>query len=395
MDILHVLQNQLSSGVMSAVRLEPGSMIEGRVTELYPGNMAKLIVNGKNLTAELKTGVEKNRHYWFRVEPSDTVPLLKIVREAGSLSQPEKLLPYLKTEVSKPNTETVRMLQREGMPLLGSQIEAVTKIRIRDNIPPAKMMEALALLHSRGMPVRGETIQAALALSETDKLGSLLKSSLEAVPPGSERKFPFLKNAGDRTIVPQLPMIERLINESLIQSGRNRETILHVLFGNQRPEASAWPAVLKQILQASAQFKGSEHATGAMQVKLTESSLPHFLARREIPQLRGDVQSAALLQSSFTRNLLLDHALLFPKALPGSGELPGGSSELGKIKSELELLKGMAPKAGNTADAAVRIISGLQLVSSDQPQAPGIWSMIPFPLDQTGIHIQWSGKKNG
>ncbi|MFC4735587.1 hypothetical protein ACFO4L_03215 [Bacillus daqingensis] len=395
MDMLHILQNRISaeSGWTSAFRLEPGSIIAGRVTAIYPGNTAKLLVNGTMMTAALKTGVEKNRHYWFRVETSDSIPILKIVRESGTQAQPEKMLPQLNMAASKPNIETVRMLHRQGFPLTGSHIEAVTNIKARETIPPVKLEEALSLLHARGAAVRQDTIQSALALSDTDKLGAMLRTSAEAVPPGREGEFPFLRAAASRTLVSHPAMVERFVNESLVQEGRNRELLLHVLFGKDKPNAAAWPAAVREIVHATAQMKGVEHASGAVQIKLTERTLPLFSARSEIPQIRSDMQAAALIQSSLSRSLLLEHALLFPKKEPGTGVQPGSSIELGRIRLELSLLQAAVPQAAGTAEAAARILSGLQLVSQEQLQVPSMMSAIQFPIDQTGLHIQWSGRR--
>lgn len=70
-------QNQLIDNL--AFTLRPGQMISGKVTKLFPNQIAEVLVGSHKVIAQLETPLSVNERHWFQVQPGEGKVHLRVL----------------------------------------------------------------------------------------------------------------------------------------------------------------------------------------------------------------------------------------------------------------------------------------------------------------------------
>ncbi|ARK31017.1 hypothetical protein [Halalkalibacter krulwichiae] len=105
-----------------------GQIFQGRITNLYPNDVATLTMNGIQLTARMEVALTVGQRYWFEVKEASGIPRLKIIddnikqRESSATTSTERLRQQLDLPSTKSMSTLLRLLSRNQLPFLKEDV---------------------------------------------------------------------------------------------------------------------------------------------------------------------------------------------------------------------------------------------------------------------------------
>ncbi len=249
----------------SKIELKPGQIFSGKVLALYPNDMAKIQLAGKNMTAQLMTGLSLGEKYWFQVKPnsSGSVPLLQVIEGTKGTQTP----PPQSIGIRKLNPQVrllVEALSREQLPM--------TKETIR------KAEQWLAQVSSNEKGIQAIKTMVLKNLPQTDSVFRALYHAQSSTPMSAEMDDLM------QLLQQRVPGNEKAINNvtSSIQTLKtittpltNIQTVKHLFMMYQQPDTGH--TVKQQIQDVFQTLKlplPTQHNGQQSTVKGTTLSLP-------------------------------------------------------------------------------------------------------------------------
>jgi len=164
-EFLHAFLGKSSQTETTAIVLRPGQILQGRVLEIN-GNRVVLLVNGVNITAELKTSAAAGDRLLLYVEeqkPDGTVILKKIDAEmSGGIiegGKAEALLNHFGIKVGRLNTALFEKMLQRGISFSASDISMLEAFMIKNSLTE-EHVPAVLWLWSRNLPLSKEAVEA-------------------------------------------------------------------------------------------------------------------------------------------------------------------------------------------------------------------------------------------
>jgi hypothetical protein len=71
--------NSDTSSIHSKMTFQPGQILNGKITKLFPNGIASLQVGSQKMVAQLEASLDVKHRYWFQVQPGDGKVKLKVI----------------------------------------------------------------------------------------------------------------------------------------------------------------------------------------------------------------------------------------------------------------------------------------------------------------------------
>ncbi|HBT20809.1 MAG TPA: hypothetical protein DEA47_05560 [Peptococcaceae bacterium] len=163
-EFLHVFLGKNIQNEKTAVVVRPGQFIHGKVLQI-DGSKAVLLINGVNISAELKISASVGERLLLYVEeqkPDGTLVLKKISTEtAGKIieGKAEALLNHLGIKASRLNILLVEKMLQRGISFSASDL-SVLEAFMGSNSLTEEHVPAVLWLWSRNLPLSKEAVEA-------------------------------------------------------------------------------------------------------------------------------------------------------------------------------------------------------------------------------------------
>ena len=321
---LSVSSGRVTSGEPQALALKEGQMIHGKITQLFPGQMAQVQVGNHQLHAKLEVPMQAGDTYYFKVNGTEPEVQLQVVSGpmrdgAGQSAQLNQLMESL----NLPKTQ---------------EMKDILATIIKQKIPMTKenMLEAVNLLKS----VPDGMKAAALAT-----LGKIAEARLPFTP----AIFQSLLQAQTGTIAQQLTSLQAAIQSEPNLSQAMREQLLSTMQALASPISQA---VGKELLtQSMAQLLDPQASKAdrfaALQLLKSADVLPARTSLANLPQVLAELvtkTSAQPMVSISATVIQTDAAKAIPTIISQLNQTPATSQQA--IKA---LVQNVTQQLSNTA----------------------------------------------
>ncbi|NEU29391.1 hypothetical protein GN156_01135 [bacterium LRH843] len=209
--MIHMKVQQNEAMAMNKPRpivLSTGQVFQGRITKLYPNNLATLSFNGMNVTARLEAALTAGGRYWFEVQEGTGIPRLRLLHDNGvkvdRISAGDGLLQLLDLPKSK------------GMELLGQRlVEQQIPFSREAALTGAQMLENLNQLNEKGIRAVISMIQRQLPLTEESFLAYKTMLEEPSLHKQLQQLLPQLAKSHHPTAHQLTTLISNLLNVSI------------------------------------------------------------------------------------------------------------------------------------------------------------------------------------
>ncbi|WP_026692511.1 hypothetical protein [Peribacillus kribbensis] len=158
--------------------LKPGQLVYGKITKLFPNQMAAVQIGSTRLTAVVQASLQAGGQYWFRVESGQGQIALKIVDPSfikdGSQA-PQQLLSLLSIPQERESMELADFSLKNGIPASKESFETILSW-LKEAPETASRMETVKTLYNQNLPVTKENLAALQSLDSGRSVYALLDS---------------------------------------------------------------------------------------------------------------------------------------------------------------------------------------------------------------------------
>ncbi|MFC0558623.1 hypothetical protein [Halalkalibacter alkalisediminis] len=175
------LQNQSVATVRQprVISLSSGQLFQGRITKIFPNNVAALSANGMQLTARLEVALTVGQRYWFEVKDATGLPRLKVLddnkmRREGSVATTEKLLHQLGLPPSKAMEKFIGQLVALKIPFSKEALLISVQVLTELNELNERGYHSIAKMLQMQLPISKESFLAFQSMSDQQPLTTQL-----------------------------------------------------------------------------------------------------------------------------------------------------------------------------------------------------------------------------
>lgn len=184
----------MDTGQAKTLNLREGQVFQGRISELYPGQLARLQMGTMNLSARLEARLEKGEKYWFRVISGEKVPQLKVlesvpVNRPGSSPAAVTNVPAVLKQLGLPtdglHEKIIRELIRVNLPFTRSNILQGAQLVKESALASNDSLNLITMMIQRGYPLTRTAFKALASVQSGKSTGETmvqLASALEKLP---------------------------------------------------------------------------------------------------------------------------------------------------------------------------------------------------------------------
>lgn len=189
-DLFH--ENRLGN---KALELRDGQLVYGKLTKLFPQQMAEVQIGAQKMLASLTIPVTVDQSYWFQVSITDDKPVLKVLTQANEVATEKENMTGLLQQLNLPNSKENRMLLHY---LLSNNLPITKEAigNIREWLPSSFGKQELAtigLMLERELPLTKEVFSSLSSL-QSDKGISVLIEELQQQLSAHKVKEPILND---------------------------------------------------------------------------------------------------------------------------------------------------------------------------------------------------------
>ncbi|SIS37699.1 hypothetical protein [Salimicrobium flavidum] len=153
--------------------LNAGKVINGKVTELLPGNKAIVDIGGRQVNARLETSLTKGGNYLFQVQAQKNPVHLKVVSNEAKGNETVSLQKWMQAHGIKVNSQTMafaKSLMDKQIPFNAQELKQAFSILQSSKNPLTSTV--LKEMFERQLPIRTSVFQA-LSAGKQNQLGAL------------------------------------------------------------------------------------------------------------------------------------------------------------------------------------------------------------------------------
>lgn len=419
-----------------AVSLTPDQVFNGKITKLYPGQLASLQLGGLTLTAKLEAALTAGKRYWFQVQPGEGIPVLKVLEMQGehrNSGNGEQALRQLGMSNTKVNEMLVSHLAKEEVPFFRDQVKNGAQTLKELGMANERGFSTVQALIERNLPITPNTFLAMQSVIDGKGL-SIQLEEIYGVLQRESAKQPALQQLYD--------MVHKIRSEATINLDRPYvvEALNSFLSeGDQSPKSKYWQNELVKLgviknntssQQLLAQLKEMVTVANEKQLRtlwptISKEEIISLINQGKINRLFSSVvlgtgakQNLQPLLSFFSKDHEFsynnDNTLLkqltsiiklvgyqYERDVSNFFQQQNNSSEklLLQLKSSLiEAHKLDLPSSlSQKVESILHRITGQQLLLSNQEGPITNYAvMVPLRLlgTPTDLTIQWQGRKN-
>ncbi|WP_227935793.1 hypothetical protein [Alkalihalobacillus deserti] len=312
--MIHV-QNQSTSvhSVKQArtLSLSAGQLFQGRITKIFPNNVAALSATGMQLTARLEAALTVGQRYWFEVKDATGLPRLKVLDDNN-----------MRREGASANTATEKLLQQLGL-------------------SPSKAMESfVSQLTALKTPFSKEALlngfQVLTELNQLNEEGyqSIAKMSQKQLPITKESFLAYQSMANQPSLTMQLIQLETSLENVHLGTAQDVKELIGTML-----KPGFFQTANSPIAQLLSLVMNNEPGAMQLLVRLgiiqggTSTQQLHEHMRQALLN-QGNQQVVDRLWPGFSNNGTLEMQSLVAKL-----QIPAGKEGMHKLDQLLTLLK--------------------------------------------------------
>ncbi|WLV25745.1 hypothetical protein QR721_05945 [Aciduricibacillus chroicocephali] len=362
------------------VSLRTGQIVDGKVAKLYPNQKALIQIGGKQMVAQLETGLSVGERYHFQVSVEEGTVFLKVIGEQSSRDTEQNianLLTKLGLQSGKAELALTKNLLNSHIPVEKEQLRQAFALlkEAPDKIAAAELIKTM--VGSR-IPLTKD-IFLALFMKETKGLNEVVRQALSQ----------FVKAAESQSQIKPGNLLEdskQLKGGTLWERLQNKfaETVSNSKTGLNIPQARN--ATLTDGTLITSQSKA---LTSAIEMLERMSSRPHFMTSLTVKQLTplltentalfNAVKEAGLINGETTfstwksewTSFIQRNASTFKEATPLSLEMLSGKENVLNVN-------------GQTASTLFKSLqTGISSITNEvQTKEPQLQALQQSPLEK-------------
>lgn len=154
----------------------PGQIISGKITALFPNQMAEVQAGSKKFIAQLEVPLSVNERYWFQVQPGEGKIHLKLVTQensSGGRLPSEPLLSKFGLTPTKENRQLLEFAIRNRLPISKEIIEQGS-LWLKELKMEAPGLEAIKLMVEKELPFTKSVFFALLSAQDQEPIHSVM-----------------------------------------------------------------------------------------------------------------------------------------------------------------------------------------------------------------------------
>ncbi|WP_096435426.1 hypothetical protein [Alteribacter populi] len=281
--------DQLTATPKRNISLRAGQLIQGKIKQLYPGQVAQLNYGGTNLAAKLEVPLERDRHYWFRVVSSEGMPLLKVLDNTqplhtatdGGKEGARVLAQSLNMPLGGTEERMIRFFSEQKLPFSNQELVDSVRLAQASSLSEQKAFQLLSVMIERGLPLTRETFLSVASLQSAESLAILIDSLAKNIE--GDGRFARLYN----------------LLTSMMQGGGAKEKA-----GGNTPFPPQLTAFLQQLgLDYESQLKRHVVDERPLETRSLKQELLHFLSSQNVSGELKDSANAIIYRITGTQLL--------------------------------------------------------------------------------------------
>ncbi|MDQ0253731.1 hypothetical protein J2S74_001103 [Evansella vedderi] len=179
-----------------SIQLRSGQLFQGRITQIYPNDLAQLRLGGLTLTAKLEAKIEKGRSYWFQVLDGDNgIPKLRVLEEVPVFPTKQgknAIIKQLGIPLGSHHEQLLHKLIKENIPFTRENLRQGGDILQGISLQRETMEEAVVQLLRRNFPITKDTILSLQSLQANETIGGALTKLERALRGELQYRYPQL-----------------------------------------------------------------------------------------------------------------------------------------------------------------------------------------------------------
>ncbi|PIC71787.1 hypothetical protein CSV77_00845 [Sporosarcina sp. P16b] len=262
--------------------LKEGQMIHGKVTQLFPGQMAQVQVGNQQLYAKLEVPMQAGDHYYFKVNGTEPELQLQVISGPMRGESQSSQLTQLMESLHVPKTQ---------------EMKDILATIIKQKIPMTKenILEAVSLLKSLPDGMKAEALAT---------LGKIAEAKLPFTP----AVFQSLLQVHTSTIAQQLSTLLANIQSDSNLPSATRERLLATIQSLSSPLSTV---IGKELLNQSVAQLLNPQATQAdrftaLQLLKNAAILPAQTSLANLPQVMAELVTKANTQTAYATNDMIN-----------------------------------------------------------------------------------------
>lgn len=261
--------------------LKEGQMIHGKITQLFPGQMAQVQVGNQQLYAKLEVPMQAGDNYYFKVNGTEPELQLQIIsgpmRGEGQSAQLNQLMESLNVSKTQEMKDILATIIKQKIPMTKENIlEAVNLLK---SLPDGMKAEALATL--------GKIAEAKLPFTPA-VFQSLLQAQTSTITQQLTTLLASIQSD------PNLPSVTR---EQLLATIQSLSSPLSQVIGKELLNQSLFQLLNPQATQAD--------RFAALQLLKSSAILPAQTSLANLPQVLAELVTKASTQpANATSNMM-------------------------------------------------------------------------------------------
>lgn len=192
MDPIQMIKTLLDSNSLSAqknIDFRPGQIILGKITTLFPNQIAEVQVGSQKMIAQLEVPLSVNDRYWFQVQPGEGKVHLKIIaQDRGNDTERKPPFQQLMAQFGLPATkENTRLLEStvfNGLPISKEALQqGAAWLKGLSEVTPG--LETIKFMLDKGLPFTNAVFSALLSTRNPESIHSMMEhlfTSLQSDP---------------------------------------------------------------------------------------------------------------------------------------------------------------------------------------------------------------------
>lgn len=248
-NVIQQFFHQIRHEGVKTASFKPGQIFYGKVTKLFPNQMAEVTVGQQKLIAHLETPLSANERYWFQVQPGEGKVHLKVLTSnqgadtSRFMGLPGDILAKLSLAQSKENLLLVRFLMKEQLPITKEMLTVASEW-LKQSTDLSKSLQTIKEVITQQLPMTKEVLSAIQSMKSAEPIHLLLTKLHTQLTEGKQTDVV-------HRLISMLEKINVPIKEMIGENGV-RNTINNWLGGNMNEQKAAF-----QLLQTIGLFPKS------------------------------------------------------------------------------------------------------------------------------------------
>ncbi|MDT8859044.1 hypothetical protein N0O92_02290 [Alkalihalobacillus sp. MEB130] len=170
------IQKQLTTQVQQAkvLSFRTGQIFQGKITKLYPNQLATLGIGKMQITAKLEAALVIGQRYWFEVKDGRGLPHVKVITDHKRSSSSDSMLQQLGLPEKKGMDGLLQLFANKQIPFSRETIMTSFQLLTQLQQVNKQGIETISVMLEKGIPLSRETFLAFQSTNHSQSFSELL-----------------------------------------------------------------------------------------------------------------------------------------------------------------------------------------------------------------------------